>query len=157
MSFQYCFERVMTMIQVQSLSSDGLDQFCRNDALWEAFVDGDPHNAIQGKDVESGQAVPFQFNLDGYIRTSLHTLLRFLYDPKRSGCESKGGKVDMRDVLMFCRAIVPRSMAKILEQRVEQMLNRDGMSLENDDVYNPEKLAELFYPFSERETSSRRR
>jgi len=52
MSFQYCFERVMTMIQVQSLSSDGLDQFCRNDALWEAFVDGDPHNAIQGKDVE---------------------------------------------------------------------------------------------------------
>jgi len=63
----------------------------------------------------------------------------------------------MRDVLMFCRAIVPRSMAKILEQRVEQMLNRDGMSLENDDVYNPEKLAELFYPFSERETSSRRR
>mmetsp|Transcript_38777 Transcript_38777/g.74480 ORF Transcript_38777/g.74480 Transcript_38777/m.74480 type:complete len:121 (-) Transcript_38777:164-526(-) len=119
--------------------------------MQEAFIDGDPHNAIQGKDVTS---VPFQFDLNCYMRTSLYTLLRFLHDPRRSGCESKGGTVCMRDVLMFCRAIVPQSMSQILEQRIEKTLNRDGMSLENNDgVYNPEKLAELFYPFAERETS----
>ncbi|GAB5371835.1 hypothetical protein AAMO2058_001613900 [Amorphochlora amoebiformis] len=117
-----------------------------------AFDDG-------GGKPESKEQDPAKItNMERFVRTSMHTLLTYLDNPKQyvnhrsSQGISEGGEVTVKvkDLLAYVEYL-PHEIQDYYRNYIERILNYNGHSLmlQSDKGYDPKKLAQLFTPIAE--------